>query len=305
MKKGFSDDTFLARWLAGQLKEEEQKNFEERDDYADFNKIIEEVEDLDIPAFSEEHSWQKLLAKKQANPPKKLVRKLKWPIYAAAASIAILLSIGIAIMLGQQTYTTTNGQILAIHLPDASQIQLNVSSTIRYNSFLWRFKRKLALEGEAFFEVEKGNTFSVVVPSGKVSVLGTSFNVWARNQQLEVVCHTGKVSVQSADKSEILQAGEKAIAANGVLDRSSVSSLTKGPSWMEGLSKLEEVSVKRILEELEYQFNIEVAYRGDLQKKLTFSFPHNDLETALRLLSGALQADYEINNNKVVITPNE
>lgn len=300
MKKGFSDDTFLARWLAGQLKDEEQKNFEERDDYADFDQIIKEVEHLNIPPYSEEKSWEKLLVKKQTSQQAKIKRLIR-PAYAAAATILILIGVGLAILFGQQNFATASGQKLTIHLPDDSEVYLNANSAVHYNRFFWLFERKLKLEGEGFFVVEKGSTFTVHTPAGNVSVLGTSFNVWARNQRLEVVCHTGKVNVNNFQKSETIQAGEKVNAVLGNLERSTLSSLNEVPSWVEGISRFEEVPVRRILEELEYQFDVQIEYQGDLQKELTFSFPHNDLEAALRLLSGALEVDYEMENNKVIL----
>jgi transmembrane sensor len=41
----------------------------------------------------------------------------------------------------------------------------------------WSKERTLSLEGEAFFEVQKGSKFSVVTSDGIVEVLGTSFDV--------------------------------------------------------------------------------------------------------------------------------
>lgn len=305
MKKGFSDDTFLARWLAGKLKDEEQKILEERDDYTDYLQILNGVKELDLPSYSEEKSWKQLLAKKQIKEPKQIKKKKRWPIYWAAASIIIIIGIGIAILLGQQSYTTTTGQKLSINLPDASKVQLNVSSKVRYNSFLWHFGRKVSLKGEAFFEVKKGRSFKVITPTGEVGVLGTTFNVWAREQQLEVRCHSGKVKVSSAKKSEILQAGEKAVAKAGSIDRSTIPSIAEQPSWTKGISKFDLAPVKRIMEEMERQFDVQIVYTGDSQKELTFSFPNNDLDAALRLLSGALEASYKIdNNNKILIKPN-
>ena len=306
MKKGFSDDTFLARWLAGRLKEEEQKDFEQQEEYSDFNTIAKGIEQLDMPAFSEETSWQKLLAKKQQAKTIPIRKIRTWRTYSIAASIALILGVSIAFFLSQHTITTITGQKTALQLPDNSKVQLNSNSQVRYNRLIWKFNRKLSLKGEAFFEVEKGNTFEVKTSTGIVSVLGTSFNVWSRNQQLEVTCHTGIVSVKSFNKIIQLTPGEKAVAAAGLLNESRLPSLPLLPPWIKGESKFEEASVKVIIAELERQFDIQIQYDGNLEKKLTLSFPHNSQDAALRLFSGALECTYETGPGKtIVINPKE
>ncbi len=47
---------------------------------------------------------------------------------------------------------------------------------------------------EGFFKVQKGNKFIVHTPAGDVEVMGTSFNVFAREEASKVSCVTGKLS---------------------------------------------------------------------------------------------------------------
>lgn len=301
MKKKFSDETFLARWLAGKLKEQEQRDFEQREDYEDYSQIIAGIEQLELPAYDEEQSWRKLLEKQATTPPTPAPRVLGRRGYAIAASIVLLIGVGLALLFSKRTYTTANAQQLTIELLDASTVQLNNNTTLRYNRLLWYFGRNVSLNGEAFFDVEPGNTFTVGTPTGKVTVLGTSFNVWARQQQLEVVCHSGKVQVESGQQTIALEAGEKAIASPENIERQKITALPQAPSWTTGISKFDRVSVGRILKEMEQHFDVTIVYSGDLEKELTFSFPHNDLDAALRLLSGALEANFEVKPDKTVI----
>ena len=72
---------------------------------------------------------------------------------------------------------------------------LNSKSTITFNKHNWDTNRTLELNGEAFFDVEKGNTFTVKTSQGNVSVLGTEFNVNASVDFFRVSCYEGKVKV--------------------------------------------------------------------------------------------------------------
>ena len=98
-------------------------------------------------------------------------------------------------------------------LPDGSIAQLNGSSTLKYHPYWWNISRNISLEGEAFFEVAKGSKFSVESKNGTTSVLGTSFNIYARSNQYEVVCVTGKVWVENAtgEVSTIITPNQKAV----------------------------------------------------------------------------------------------
>ena len=66
----FRDDTFLARWLSGNLSDSEQQEFKRNPDYQDYVQLINIIETLEVPAFDEEQSLQNLrnsLAEKAAS----------------------------------------------------------------------------------------------------------------------------------------------------------------------------------------------------------------------------------------------
>ena len=47
----YPDDTFLARWLNGELTEEERKEFEKSEDYRELNRLLKGTEMLQSPSF--------------------------------------------------------------------------------------------------------------------------------------------------------------------------------------------------------------------------------------------------------------
>ncbi len=103
-----------------------------------------------------------------------------------------------------------------ITLPDGSTIHLNENTTFRYPEVFNQQERIVHLEGEAFFEVTKNpeQAFHVKTPRGKISVLGTSFNVkdLGKGENMAVQVLSGKVKFQAShsEQSEILVKSEKA-----------------------------------------------------------------------------------------------
>lgn len=98
-------------------------------------------------------------------------------------------------------------------LPDSSEVYLAPNSTIIYNTAFGSKKRELQLKGEAFFSV-KHNTQQPFIISAenniKVTVLGTSFNVYSRNHHnTEVKVATGLVGVTRATQTRFLKAGQQ------------------------------------------------------------------------------------------------
>ncbi|WP_447768701.1 FecR family protein [Sphingobacterium faecium] len=150
---------------------------------------------------------------------------LKRVTYYAAASVILLLSLGIWFWIKPAAYinrpnlveqqkkpsikedTTwisfTNNQVsIQTHtLPDRSKVRLFAQSTIRYPKHFSNQNRVIYLDGKAYFSVAKdaSRPFSVYASGTKTTALGTSFTIDTRNQakHISVTLHTGKVVVAS------------------------------------------------------------------------------------------------------------
>ena len=146
-------------------------------------------------AISQNESYDE----KETTPTIKL-----WFKYSIAASFLVLFSIGISMRLyTTEIYTLTNETTNHI-LPDGSIIELNAATTISYHPYWWKFNRSVNLEGEAFFKVQKGEEFNVISNNGTTQVLGTSFNIYSRNEKYKVYCKSGKVRVIDNELNEVI-----------------------------------------------------------------------------------------------------
>ena len=240
-----------------------------------------------------------------AAPKVAKVRSLR-PLYigiAIAAAIAIFFLIFPSFP-SETQLRSPNGEHLAFVLPDSSSIELNAASSLRFSERGFSKNREVYLDGEAFFEVEKGDNFLVKTELGSVRVLGTSFNVYEREGNFEVQCLTGKVEVSNQDQSEkvILTPGEVvSLDKEGKLSKQT-SEIPTFATWREYKFTYEQTPLIEVLEEIKRQFNVEIDFRGkDLYEEYNGSFEGKNLNKALTDVLDVLFLTYEIKGNTVII----
>ncbi len=166
-------------------------------------------------------------------------------------------------------------------------------------------KERSYLVSEAYFKVEKGSQFDVVTWLGKVSVLGTQFNVKQRVNYFEVICYEGLVSVSYKGKEIKLPAGKTFKLIDGAV----VEGETKDsvPSWAEkNMSSFKSVPYSEVIKEFERQYNIKVETNSiDAEQLFTGSFTNNDEELALKSITLPLQLKFNKTNNTTIVLTKE
>jgi len=283
----------IEKWLKGELTEAEQKAFEQLPDYRLNQKIIEGAKQFKAPRFSPEQEYTQLL--KQLPPKSKSFFGLNtYQIYRIAAILIIALSGYFFMQSATKEFTSGAGQKLSVNLPDGSIVVLNSASGIQYNSLLWRFKRSLKMDGEAFFKVQKGSKFDVHTANGIVSVVGTQFDVKSRNHYFEVSCYEGIVKVTTRNKTEILPKGKSIRMIKEKVILAHVEQ-TK-PPWLDNQSSFKSVPLAEVIKELERQYGIKViTKRVDVNQLYTGGFGHDNLEQAVEAIAEPFDLEYTIN----------
>lgn len=225
--------------------------------------------------------------------------KSSW-ILKIAASFLLLASLGWLIyeVSGSEQIheQTASGEIKHIQLPDGSSVSLNGNSSLRYAKN-WESgeTRKVYLEGEAFFEVEKKPRtqakFQVLTEGLRIEVLGTSFNVNNRKEATSVFLEEGKVKIKLEEEHEpevFMKPGEivhYSIEKKALTEPRTVSGSVES-SWKTGILEFEAASIEEILNKLaefnDFQFDI----RGEEleEEKLTISIPGHNMEVAMSVL---------------------
>lgn len=198
--------------------------------------------------------------------------KLKKALAIAAAFILGIIISSVVISLwpsndnsvAQQTISTPNGARTQFQLPDGSTVWLNSGSKLSYPSKFAK-NRHISLEGEAFFDVQKGRPFVVSTSFGDVRVKGTSFNVKAfSNEAFETTLITGLVQIKANKNGEeiLLQPGFQA-KDNGdklIVNEVETSIFT---SWKEGKLIFSNDYLPMIAKKLERWYNVKIKLDDD------------------------------------------
>lgn len=228
---------------------------------SEFEEQDEFFQHLKVPYKRDKQAvWEELNQTIEGKAKTKIIPLLLTKVGAAAAVIAIL-TVGF-----MRFYITTveskRGEHLAHTLPDNSVVHLNAASSIRYAPYWWSWQRSVTLKGEAFFEVEKGSSFIVSSELGYTEVLGTSFNIYARNTDYRVFCKTGKVGVSTADleQSIVLVPNERGVLRQDVLLKEKEENAETSTAWLNNKFHFNNMPLNQVLEELERQYDLKIEY---------------------------------------------
>lgn len=160
--------------------------------------------------------------------------------------------------------STANGETYRIRLPDSSVVWLNSASRLTYNTALIKNgKRRVALTGEAYFEIAKDKAHPFVVSTDKqnVEVLGTHFNINSYPDE-PVVTTTlleGTVKVSSGQLSETLKPGQQA-SNYGHMIKIGKADLDNIMDWKDGGFDLDHQDFKSAMRKIARWYDLEVVY---------------------------------------------
>lgn len=225
--------------------------------------------------------------------------------FRIAAAMVILVAVGFSLYrVNDVSLYALKGRKLTHQLPDGSDVALNADSKIEYNKISWWFSRNVSLEGEAFFDVEKGEKFIVSSRLGSTQVLGTSFNIYSRNQDYKVECISGRVEVKyigGIDKT-ILTPGKGVQFSDSKEGELFSFSNEKRVDWRSGEFHFDNESLINVLAALSRQYNIEIRLDKKYdQNNYTGYFNDKNLGTALKLICDPFELNYQIKDGYVVI----
>lgn len=243
---------------------------------------------------SREDQWQMLNEKLDQRPKARQVFLLR-PVfrYAVAAAISLLIVAGGFLRFSEVEYKIGNAERLSVELPDGSMVSMNAGSELSYYKYWWWANREVKLSGEAFFEVEKGEKFSVISNQGITEVLGTKFNVYARENSYKVTCMEGSVGV-TVDKNRVeLLPNETTSYKGGKLITEKVEMPENEISWRNNYYIFTAADIAEVIKELQRQYNVTINYSGG-SAKYTGSFQQDmSIEQILNILSRTMDMQVE------------
>ena len=286
------EDYKLAKWLNNELTAEELAEFKQNPDFALYEKIKENSARLKTPEFDQDKMLSNVVTTKKTTKVIKL--KQNW-----FARIAAVLVIGLGLFFAYEnnnvTYYGTNDLVPVIKLPDNSEVAINNNSEIKYQKWFWKNNRIIDLKGEAYFKVAKGKTFEVNTNLGKVTVLGTQFNVNSKDNTFEVTCYEGKVKVNYKNQELILTKGMLVTFEND--SKTEGKTTLSMPNWASDEIEMSftNQNLKTIITDIENTYNVTIKTNTIATDQLfTGKIPNNNLDVALQIIAST----YHLQINK-------
>ena len=291
----------IIKWLNGELSSKEIEDLKQSEGFDTIEKIAHYASHLESPEVDAQAALAAFKTKSLSKKETK-VRSLNFKtFFKAAAILVVLLSSSYFLFFNSnQSYETGIAQTKSFRLPDNSEVLLNAASKITFNEKKWENNRNLTLDGEAYFQVKKGETFSVQTTDGVVKVLGTHFNVKQRSNYYEVICYEGLVSVTYNNETVKLPPGKTFRVVNKQIEAVD-DSAAENPSWMQQESSFTGIPLDQVIAELERQYDIKIkADDIDTSKLFTGSFTHTNQKIALEAVTIPLKLSYKIDGKTIV-----
>jgi len=285
----------LDQWIDG------KSDFpEDTDGRETFEKIKLYSAQLEAPTFNKVTVFENI---KKAKTLKSESSSKSYGFILKIAAILVL-AFGVLAFFHQMSWQTTQtafAQTKTIVLPDESQVLLQPGSELSYNSLTWFLTREVELEGEAFFEVKKGETFSVKTDVGQVKVLGTKFNVKSTAQKLNVVCYEGRVKVSQNKTTEIIGANEFVVMKDNAIINKNKIVMNKLPTETSYFHIIDE-EFDELVEDVERYYDVKINIENiDEAQHFSGKLPKNNIEKALEIISKTYQLQYNtINKNNYI-----
>jgi ferric-dicitrate binding protein FerR (iron transport regulator) len=312
----FSQEPSFIRWAKGELKNEDDIDWqawqrehpEKAEEIFEAKKLVQSIvfKTEKIPHPAEDQIWSKIDSaivdnKKEPKPIKSRRGILRILPYGIAAALAIF---AIANINFDTEYSTALAEVQEITLPDESTVIVNADSKLSFDEKNWDNQREIRLSGEAFFNVKKGSQFIVETDYGTVEVLGTSFNVYARDNNFNVVCETGKVGVNTSNEITILMPNQGVKITNGVHQlNENLNKKASRINWMSGIYLYDEAPFVEVINELERQLDVTIKVDPSLiDESFTGSFDKKDLDTALSEVFWPLGLKYKIDGKSIIVS---
>ncbi len=210
-----------------------------------------------------------LLDEAPARSPLRLVRPTAVRVMAVAATLALLFAAGLFLWNRSApiTVTAAPGEVAEVTLPDGSRVELNSGATLSYPEAFGVDARNVKLDGEGFFEVEKGTRpFVVETFNARTTVLGTSFAVRAWQDEVQpatvVTVASGAVRLANTrDEAAVtLRPGQTSrLEADATAPTAADDvNVERALGWRTGALLFVDQPLGKILREVERRFAVEI-----------------------------------------------
>ena len=190
-----------------------------------------------------------------------------------------------------ETFATGKGQQTTLLLHDSSEVTLSYATELVVHDLQAGKPRRLSLKGEAYFRVRHNDTpFIVSTGYADVRVVGTEFNLCAREGRLEVAVLRGSVRLDASngtsENSLLLSKDQMAVCGQGNIPRRTGDiPVSAYPGWLHARLYLNKTSLLTACREIEMRFDVVINIEaGDVHHEMTGVLEAKSAESAIKAL---------------------
>lgn len=206
------------------------------------------------------------------------------------------------------TLVIGRGGEYSVQLADGTKVHLNSESKLRYPVAFRQHERRVYLEGEAYFEVNRDEQHPFIV-EGKdfaVQVLGTSFNVsnYKDDDVSRVVLLEGSVEVKKANKNYKLEPDESLEIDGDNIKIKKIKAIN-AISWKNDKFYFSNERLEVVMTKLARWYDVSLFYTNQTIKDYHFTgfIPkYADITKAFNILELTADIKFKVQDRTVVIT---
>lgn len=286
----------LAKYFAQETSPEEDAIVEQykKDHPEEYQRLYElwTAKLAEVRDYDSTQAWQKVKLS-ATKPAKNNIRSLRWISYAAAV-LVLLFAVTQIFAPNQdasplQWVSNDTADPMDVFLPDSTKVILASNAKIGYPLTFESNKRNVSAEGNIFFDVRRDTSkpFVISADHASVEVLGTSFSVENTSLTTAVTVATGmvRVSPNSSDAVVILRPGDKAVASDTNIEKSSETDVNFASKYT-GRFEFDHMPIEDAIAKLNEYYTTSIALQTDQSTcHLTSAFADAPIEEVVAILS--------------------
>lgn len=246
--------------------------------------------------------------------PSAPLRRSVWWKYAAAIMLPLMIAVAsyFVFYIPPQDciILSEKGQKSQVFLPDGTHVWLNSGSKLIYSTDFSKRKRRVRIEGEAFFDVteDKQNKFIVETGLANIIVHGTAFNVSAyrEDENIEISLLNGKVSIENPVDKQIVAVMRP--NQQVTIDKKDFSLLVTDCDarlislWTQNMLKFENAPVNEVIKKLEQWYGLDIHVENfNPETRYGFTLKSESIREMLDLINKITPLTYQVNGKEVYI----
>jgi len=203
---------------------------------------------------------------------------------------------------------TGAGERSEVVLPDGTEVALNAMTRVSYDCAMADGKRRVKVEGEAYFNVAKDEAHPFVIDANQMEVtcLGTALNVrdYADETTSSVVLVEGKVRVTTEQGDLTMEPNSRVVCDKQSLQMSKSNvQASNYTCWLKGETRYNDQTLADITRELARSYHINIIITNDelREQRFTGYLGSCSLKSVLDILTITSDLAYQIDGDAVYI----